>query len=135
MMHKAKLYTMNKVLKIIQVNKGNSLLSNIIDQITDILDKYNPHILIINELNNEVKDTITRHSFGKYHLETDNLEVYDSKSRTGLLISKYIHYKRRKDLETPGTSTLWIQLSHPEKKTNPHPRNIQTIPKIGKGRN
>ena len=33
-----------------------------------------------------------------------------------MLIHSKIHYKRRKDLETEGTSTLWIQLTYPGKK-------------------
>ena len=107
---------MNKVLKIIQFNKGDSCLNNRTDQITDILEQHNPHIAIINELNNDKNDSVTRHSFQNYTLETDNLEIYDKKSRTGILIKNNIHYKRRIDLETPGTSTLWIQLSHPGKK-------------------
>ena len=109
---------MNKVLKIIQINKGDSNLINRVDQISDLLEKKNnPHIMIINELNNEHYDNVTKYSFPNYHLECDNLQIYDKKSRTGLLIQKDIHYKRRLDLETPGTSTVWVQLTHPGKKT------------------
>ena len=107
---------MNKLLKIIQVNKGDSDLQNRTDQINDILLTYKPHIVILNELNNYAKDDITKKSFSDYNLETDNLELTDLKSRTGMLINKNIHYKRRNDLETKGTSTLWIQLSHPGRK-------------------
>ena len=104
---------MNNVLKILQLNKGDSELQNRTDQINEILTKYKPHIVIINELNNYSNDQITKHSFTDYTLETDNLESTDLKSRTGMLINNKIHYKRRRDLETLGTSTLWIQLSHP----------------------
>ena len=121
----------NKILKIIQINKGNSDLSNKTDQINDIITNYNPHIIIINELNNDKNDTISRFNFKDYVLEIDNLACTDGKSRTGMLIHTKIHYRRRKDLETEGTSTLWIQLTYPGKKTTPYSRCLQTIPKIG----
>ena len=107
---------MNKVIKFIQINKGDSNLINRVDQISNLLEIHKPHLMIINELNNEFHDSVTKHSFPNYHLEADNLEIYDEKSRTGLLIHNSIHYKRRIDLETPGTSTVWVQLSHPGKK-------------------
>ena len=99
----------------IQINMGDSNLSNIIDQISNILLNHTPHIVVINELNNEYNDTVSRYSFPNYTLETDNLKIY-KKSRTGILLHKYIHHKRCKDLETTDTSTIRVQLSHPGKK-------------------
>ena len=40
----------------------------------------------------------------------------DQTSRTGVLIHKNLHYKRRRDLERPGLSTVWIQLRYPGRK-------------------
>ena len=59
---------------------------------------------------------LQKNIFPNYKLEVDNLEIVDRKSRTGMLIHSQIYYKRRVDLETQGTSTIWIQLSHPGRK-------------------
>ena len=108
---------MNKVLKIVQVNKGDSYLYNRTEQINDILNEHKPHLMIINELNVHLNDNITKNSFGIYKLETDNLEVVDKLSRTGILVHPDIKFKRRRDLESQGTSTIWLQLSHPGRKS------------------
>ena len=91
-------------------------LSNRTDHINCIITIHKPHIIIINELNSELNDTITRNMFPNFTLEVDNLEVVDKKARTGILIQNQIHYKCRRDLESQGTSTVWIQLSHPGRK-------------------
>ena len=49
-------------------------------------------------------------------METDNLDIVDRESRTGILIKDNIHYKCRRDLETQGISTIWIQLQYPGRK-------------------
>ena len=107
---------MNKTLKILQHNKGNSSYSNKSDQIIEIIDKHKPHIYIINEINVENNDDLAKNMIPNYKLELDNLEICDKKSRTGILIHNDINYKRRHDLETQGTSTVWVQLSHPSRK-------------------
>ena len=107
---------MNNVIKIIQLNKGDSHLENRTEHINIILNNQKPHIMILNELNVALGDQITKNSFGKYKLETDNLEITDKFARTGVLIHPDIKYKRRRDLESPGTSTLWLQLSYPGRK-------------------
>ena len=58
-----------------------------------------------------------------FTLEVDNLQTTDKTSRTGVLVHKNLHYKRRKDLERPGLSTVWIQLKYPGRK----PVYIQSI--------
>ena len=67
-------------------------------------------------MNLDYKDNISREQFENFNLETDNLDVVDETARTGILINNQIHYKRRKDLESPGISSVWIQLSHPGRK-------------------
>ena len=78
---------------------------------------------MINELNSESCDSISRNSFPNYTMEVDNLEIVDRKSRYGMLIHSQVHYKRRRDLESQGTSTIWVQLSHTGRK----PILVQTI--------
>ena len=107
---------MNKVIKCIQINKGNAELISRTEQINNLLNEYKPHLAVINELNSELGDTIARGQFDNYVIEVDNLEVMDGKARTGILIQRGIHYKRCKDLKTPGTSTVWLQLGYPGKK-------------------
>ena len=99
---KKQMNQMNKVLKVMQLNKGDSDLHNCIGQVYNLLLEHNPHIMILNEINNYKNDNITKHSFPDYILETDNLERVD---------------KRRMDLESPGISTVWIQMSSPGRKS------------------
>ena len=103
--------------KITNINKGNSELPNKIPHIQDILDQYKPTILSINELNYDLKDTITPNMFNGYSFEYDNLAKTDQRARTGLLIHQGFQYKRRRDLEEKGISTLWVQISQPGKKS------------------
>ena len=77
---------MNNVLKIIQVNIGDFALINRSDQLNEILTTQKPHIMIVNELNVELNDNISKNCFGKYKLETDKLQIVDKLSRTGVLI-------------------------------------------------
>ena len=41
---------MNNTIKFAQINKGDSNFVNRVDQISEIIEKYSPHIIIINEL-------------------------------------------------------------------------------------
>ena len=107
---------MDKSLKIIQINKGDSILFNCTDQLQDIIVQYKPNILIINELNSPSGDTMNRNQFVNYRMETDNLDISDQMSRTGILVHRDIHYKRTRDLENVGTSTIWLQLTYPGRK-------------------
>ena len=54
--------------------------------------------------------------FTDYNFETDNLDIVDKMSRTGVLVHTSLQYKRRRDLEVTGLSTVWIQLQHPGRK-------------------
>ena len=67
-------------------------------------------------MNLDFKDKISGLQFENINLETDNLDVVDEIARTGILIHNQLHYKRRKDLESPGISSVWIQLCHPGRK-------------------
>ena len=79
-----------------QINKGNSDLYSRTDQINDLIKKHNPKIIIINKLNYKYGDTVA--------------------ARTGILLHKDVHYSRRRDLETPGISSVWVKLSYPGRK-------------------
>ena len=108
---------MNGNYKLMQLNKGDSELQNQIPQINNMLQTHKPQILVLNELNLHKNDKTTKYLFDNYTLEHDNLNITDIKSRTGILLHRDIQYSRRKDLETNGTSTIWIQLKFPGKKS------------------
>ena len=98
------------------MNKGNSEFCNRSDQIKLIIKQHNPDIIIINELNIKQHDTMSKLQFQNYKMITDGLDITDQYSRTGMLISNDIHYKRRNDLEAQGLSTIWIQLTYPRRR-------------------
>ena len=68
-------------------------------------------------------------------METDNLDIVDQTSRTGMLLHNSIHYKRRRDLETNGNIFHLGTAKLPSKTTPTYPGSLQTISKIGQGRN
>ena len=61
-------------------------------------------------------DSTSRNQFDNYRMETDSLDITDQTSRTGMLVHNNVHYRRRRDLESIGTSTIWIQLCYPGRK-------------------
>ena len=107
---------MNKTIKIIKFNRGNYNLDKRINQIKEIIEKHKPKIIVINKLNLSKDDIVSQHQFKNYKLITDNLDITDAVSRTGMLIHRDIHYQRRKDLEAQGLSTIWIKLKNPLSK-------------------
>ena len=72
----------NNSIKIIQRNKQDADLFNQIPHINSLLDKYQPQIMIINELNLHRQDNISRHMFPNYKLLTDKLGETDFHYRT-----------------------------------------------------
>ena len=121
---------------IININKGDSGLQNRVPQILHLLDKYKPTLMCINELNLRKNDDITPGMFPNYKLEYDNLRVTDDRSRTGILVHNDVKYHRRRDLETKGLATVWIQVSQPGSKpllVQSAYRQLQRIGKPGSG--
>ena len=98
-------------MKILQLNKNNSDLHQRVNQINNILTQHKPQLLILNELNLHYRDKITPNLFPKYKLIVDNLRELDGQARTGILIHRDVNYTRRKDLETGGTSTIWVHIT------------------------
>ena len=96
---------------ILQLNKGNSDLFSRVPHINEILTKYKPQLLILNELNLHCRDTVTPKLFPQYKLVVDNLRELDGVGRTGILVHNTLNYKRRTELETKGTSTIWLEIS------------------------
>ena len=103
-------------MKFILLNKGDANIKNIIDHINNVLSKHKPHFLVLNELQKHVHDTTSQNQFPGYTLEYDSLDKLDGWARTGILVKKNIIYKRRRDLESPGISTVWLQVGTQAKK-------------------
>ena len=83
---------MDKSLRFVLINKGDSDLHSRVDQINQVISKYKPHILVVNELNMKSTDTVSIYLFDNYTMEADNLDIVDQMARTGVLIQKDIHY-------------------------------------------
>ena len=71
----------------------------------------------MNELNMKSIDSVSKHQFSNYVLKNDNLDAIDEMSCMGVLIHKNIQYKRHRDLESMGISSVWIQISYPGRKS------------------
>ena len=62
----AQLSMNRKSIKIIQINKGNSQFMNRVDQINHMISQHKPQIVIINKLNIENGDIISRNQFDNF---------------------------------------------------------------------
>ena len=82
-----------KVIRIMQVNKGNSSFNNIIDQIQELIDRHKPNVVVVNELNMTKDDVTSYYQFPNFTLVTDVLNITDSCSCTSILIHRYLHFK------------------------------------------
>ena len=100
-----------------QLNKGYSDLQNRIPHINQLLDQHKPQVFIINEINLHKWDKLTIKVFPNYKLIFYNLIETNKYARTGILIHKNINFKRRKDLEAPGNSTVWVKINPRNKNT------------------
>ena len=58
----------------------------------------------------------TKYAFPGYTMEHDGLDKTDGWARTAILIKDNIKYKRRRDLENKGISTVWIQIGFHRQK-------------------
>ena len=109
------------------LNKGNAQLYNRVDQVNNLLSIHKPDIFTINELNLPSTDSITCHQFTGYTLEKDDLDLTDKTSRTGVLIKLGLQYKRRRDLEAKGCSTVWFASQNSRKKAHSNSFTLQTV--------
>ena len=74
----------NRSLKIISWNKGNSYIKNSIDDIRQIILEQKPDILVLNELRFENDNHQAQVLIDGYTLEMDNLRFNYQESRTAL---------------------------------------------------
>ena len=100
----------NKNLKILTWNKGNALIKNAMVEIKDLIDKYKPDILVINELRLQKDDDISVAFVRGYRLEVDNLRENYKESRTGIYIKENLIYERVPQYEANLSSTVCIKV-------------------------
>ena len=103
----------NISIKYINWNKGNAKLINKIDIFLNIIDRYKPKIIAIQELNYTNDQDIADITIHDYEWEMDNLLISNGHARSALLIHKSIRYTSRKDLETQSEANVWISVSLP----------------------
>ena len=106
----------NQKIKIIAWNKGPGLLENKFNQIQDIIRQKTPHVMIITELNLPVKDSELLFKPPGYQIELDSCRHRTGVTRTAILISDQISYKRRLDLDPPDSPVICIQIGLPNTK-------------------
>ena len=104
-------------IKLIQINKGQSDFYSKIPHIQTIIEIYKPDIMIINEANLNINDTISQHKFPGFILEKDQLQKTSKRLRTVILIRDNINYKRCKTLESSDNSIVWLKVK-PKNSTN-----------------
>ena len=68
---------MNKSIKLIQLNKGDSNFENIIYQFKFIIKQQNPQIIVLNELNMKSTDMCLKSQFPNFRFEMDKLDKTD----------------------------------------------------------
>jgi hypothetical protein len=110
-------------LKIISWNKGSGLLINRIGEITSLIEREQPHLLALQELQLRKQDDLFDVHIPGYSLEFDQLMVKYNVARTGFYISNSVNYVRRKELENKINSSVWITLKLPGVK----PLNVNTF--------
>ena len=98
----------NQKLKIINWNKGNAKLSNIINTIQSVIIRYQPHIIALQEVNYTSKQTPEEIIIPGYKWEFDQLLQQHGRARSALLIKDSIRYVRRNELETKDIAHVWI---------------------------
>ena len=100
-------------LKYINWNKGNSKLENKINSLQDIITRYKPDIVAIQELNYTNDQDLADVSIPNYKWEMDALLQKNGRARSALLVHESLRYVRRKDLETEAEAHVWITLNLP----------------------
>ena len=100
----------NKNLKIMSWNKGNSYIKHSIEDIRDLIYNHKPDILVINELRLFEDEDISIASIKGYNLEVDNLREKYKESRTGIYIKDNLIYERVTKFEAELSSTVCIKV-------------------------
>ena len=100
----------NYHLNVLHWNKGNTLFTNKITHIDQIMDKYRPHIISLCEGNIEkmVNKTLND-TYKDYKIEHTKMSSTTNNSRNAILIKNDLVYTHRYDLEDDITSTVWIE--------------------------
>ena len=109
----------NKIIKIIQINKGKSKLLNVDKELLETIVENRADIAIISEANHDNNDGESTRSinntFSDYNVETKT-SLGASISRIIIIIKKNINYVRVKELESDINSSVIIKLIQSTRK-------------------
>ena len=103
----------NITIKLLNWNKGNLKLVNKVNTIQDVISRFKPKIMAIQEVNYSNDQDLVDIQIPNYKWEMDNLLEKNGLARSALLIHESIRYSRRKDLESPSEAHVWITVSLP----------------------
>ena len=98
-------------------NKGNANFHNKLHDVLHIINTHNPHIFSISEANIHTNIDTSTYQLNNYSIETTSMAQITGISRQALLIKNNINYTRRHDLENNLTSTIWVEIHTPNKKS------------------
>ena len=104
-------------------NKGSSKLINRIPNIQNIINKYKPDIIALQEANFIKTDDLNDIQIPGYKWELDKLLETHGRARAALLIKQHLNYIRRDDLETNIEAHVWITIKLPGGKSI----NVQSL--------
>ena len=107
----------NTKLNLLQLNKGNANFENKINEINHTMAEHLPDIMCISEANLKYSNKNIINNFPDHNIELNKMAKNIDVSRNILIINNKISYKRRYDLEDEITSTIWIQVNIPRKKS------------------
>lgn len=105
----------NKI-RIMQWNKGNSLIKNTINEIRDMIEEHKPEVFIINEFNLNKDEDVNITNIDGYKLEVDNLMEKFDVNRTAMYIKNNINYTRVKEVECENESVITIKIGYKNKR-------------------
>ena len=106
----------NNTIKLIQWNKGKANFKNKTNDLDSILSKHRPNIISLCEANiNRDNNKETNNNYKDYKIEHTKMSINTNLSRNIIMIKDDIIYKQRTDLEDQETSTIWIEITIPNK--------------------
>ena len=100
----------NHKISVLNWNKGNAKLSNKINLLQNVISRYKPQVIALQEVNFTQLQTLNEIQVPGYNWELDQLYQQYGRARSALLISKSLRYVRRRDLETPNVVHVWVTL-------------------------
>ena len=104
-----------KMIKLLCWNKGNSTFDAKKDEMEILIKDHSPLLLGVIEANIGADHYLPAIAIDGYSFELDNLRDNGFKTRTMVYIKDEVKYKRRNDLETINSPTIWLEFFNENK--------------------